>query len=91
MEYIASLPVEFWVTLGTVIITIILGFVSKKYNLVDSKKIPIQNMFIGLFVFLVEWLITKDLNVAVAVSGIWSGGAYDLGKAFIQLFKKEEK
>ena len=91
MEYIASLPIEFWVTLGTVIITIILGFVTKKFTKIDNKKIPIQNMFIGLFVFLVQWLITKDLNVAVAVSGIFSGGIYDLGKALIQLFNKEEE
>lgn len=87
MDYIANLPVDFWVTLGTVIITIILGFVSKKYTSLDNKKIPIQNMFIGLFVFLVQYLITKDLNIAVATSGILSGGIYDIGKAFIQIFK----
>ena len=90
MEYIASLPVDFWVTLGTVIITIILGQVTKKYTNLDKKKLPIQNLFIGVFVFGVEYLITKDLNVAVAVSGILSGGIYDIGKSLLQLFKKEE-
>jgi len=90
MEYIANLPVDFWVTLATVIITIILGFVTKKYTKIDNKKIPIQNMFIGVFVFLVQWIITKNLNVAVATSGILSGGIYDIGKAIIQLFKKED-
>lgn len=90
MEYISNLPVDFWVTLATVIITIILGFVTKKYTKLDNKKIPIQNMFIGLFVFLVQYLITKDLNVAVAVSGVLSGGTYDLGKSLLQLFKKED-
>lgn len=89
MEYIASLPVQFWVTLGTVIITIILGQLTKKYTKLDSKKLPIQNLFIGIFVFLVEYLITKDINIAVAASGIFSGGIYDIGKAIIQLFKKE--
>ena len=86
---LTTIPVDFWVTAGTIIITIVLGFISKKYTKLDSKKIPLQNMFVGLFVFLVQYLITKDVNVAVAVSGILSGGAYDLGKAFIQLFKKE--
>ena len=90
MEYIANLPTDFWVTLATIIITIILGQLTKKYTNLDKKKIPIQNIFVGLFVFGVEYLITKDLNVAVALSGILSGGAYDLGKAIMQLFKKEE-
>ena len=91
MEYISNLPVDFWITLATVIITIILGFVTKKYTNIDSKKIPIQNMFIGIFVFAIEWIITKELSVAIALSGIFSGGIYDLGKAFMQLVNKEEK
>ena len=90
MEYITNLPIDFWVTLATVIITIILGFISKKYTALDNKKIPIQNMFIGLFVFIIQWIITKDLNLAVALSGILSGGIYDIGKSFIQLFEKGE-
>ena len=90
MEYIATLPTDFWVTLATIIITLILGQLTKKYTNLDKKKIPIQNIFIGLFVFGVEYLITKDLNIAVATSGILSGGIYDLGKALLQLFKKED-
>jgi len=88
---IASLPVSFWVTLATVIITLILGQVTKKYTNLDSKKIPIQNLFIGLFVFAIQYLITKDLNTAVAISGIFSGGIYDIAKAFKQIVSKEEK
>lgn len=90
MEYIANLPTDFWVTLATIIVTIILGQLTKKYTNLDKKKIPIQNIFIGLFVFGVEYLITKDLNIAVATSGILSGGIYDLGKSLLQLFKKED-
>lgn len=47
-------------------------------------------MLIGVLVFLAQYLITKNLNVAVAVSGIMSGGVYDLGKAILQIFKREE-
>ena len=47
--------------------------------------------FIGIFVFIVEWAVTKELNIAIALSGIFSGGVYDLGKAFMQLVNKEEK
>jgi hypothetical protein len=91
MEYISNLPVDFWITLATVIITLILGQVTKKFTNIDKKKIPLQNMFIGMFVFLVEYLITKELSIAIALSGIFSGGMYDLGKAFMQLINKEEK
>ena len=91
MEYISNLPVDFWITLATVIITLILGQVTKKFTNIDKKKIPLQNMFIGIFVFLVEYLITKEVSIAIALSGIFSGGMYDLGKAFMQLINKEEK
>lgn len=91
MEYITNLPMDFWITLATMIITLILGQLTKKFTNINKKKIPIQNMFIGLFVFVVEWIITKELSVAIALSGIFSGGIYDLGKAFMQLVNKEEE
>lgn len=88
---LAEIPVDFWVTLGTIIITIILGQVSKKFNFIAKKQIPIQSIFIGLFVCVVQYFITKDINTAVAVSGVMSGGLYDLGKSFYLLLKKEEE
>jgi hypothetical protein len=90
MEYISNLPVDFWITLGTIIATLVLGFITKHFTKLDNKKIPLQNMFIGLFVFAVQYLITKDLNTAVAISGIFSGGLYDVGRALIKLFEKGE-
>lgn len=91
MEYLQTIPVDFWITLATIIATLVLGQLSKKYELVGKKKIPLQNLFIGLFVCLVQLLITKDFNTAVALSGILSGGIYDIGKSFIKIFEKEEE
>lgn len=91
MEYITNLPIDFWVTVGTIIATIILGSMSKKFKWVDNKRIPLQNIIIGLFVFIIQYLITQDLNGAVAISGILSGGIYDIGKAISQILNKEGK
>ena len=90
MEYIATLPVDFWVTLATLIATLVLGQLSKKYTKISSKLIPLQNIFIGVFVCFVEYLITKDFNAAVIVSGVYSGGIYDICKSLLQLVKKED-
>lgn len=90
MEYLQTIPVDFWVTLATILVTLILGQLSKKFELIEKKKIPIQNLFIGLFVFVMQYIITRDLNMAVVVSGIFSGGIYDFGKAIIKIFEKGE-
>ena len=49
-----------------------------------------QNIVIGLIVCIVEYVITKDLNIAVAMSGLISGGTYDLGKSIKQFAGIEE-
>jgi len=88
---IKTLPIDFWITLGTVIFTLILGQVVKKIPSLDKKKIiPIQNLCVGLFVFGTQYLITRDINISVALSGILSGGVYDIGKAIKQIFIKED-
>lgn len=66
------------VSLITIIITWLLGLVSKKVNWINNKMIPIQNILIGLLVALIEWIITKDFQVAIAVSGLIAGGTYDI-------------
>ena len=66
------------ITLVTFIVTLILGFVSKKSKFISNNLIPVQNLLIGLVVAVVEWIITKDFNTAIALSGIMAGGAYDI-------------
>ena len=86
---ITSIPVEIWVTVVTMIVTLVLGELSKKYGKIKSKIIPLQNLLIGLCVCLIEYAITKDFNAAIALSGIASGGIYDVTKAISQIFEKE--
>ena len=88
---LTAVPLDFWITFATIIATLIIGELTKKFTDFETKQIPLQNIAIGIIVCLIEYAITKDINVAVAMSGIISGGTYDLGKALKQLFSKEEK
>lgn len=75
------------VSLLTIIITWILGLISKKVSWINNKMIPIQNISIGLFVALIEWIITKDFQVAIAVSGLIAGGTYDVFRNLEKIVK----
>ena len=66
------------VYLVTMVVTWILGYIAKRHTSLNNKLIPIQNIIIGIIVMLIEWAITKDLNVAIVTSGIMAGGAYDI-------------
>lgn len=90
MNFITQIPLDLWVTLVTIIVNIILAQLSKKYTKISTKLIPLQTMFVGIFVCIIEYIITKDVNTAVMLSGIMSGGTYDLGKSVKNLLSKEE-
>lgn len=80
------------VGITTVAITLLAGEVAKKYpNLNKKKIIPIQNLIIGLIIAIVNWIMTKDFNVAIAASGLFAGGMYDLLSNLKTLTEKEEK
>lgn len=64
----------------TVVVTLILGIISKKSNFINSKKIPIQNLIIGIISFVIDYIITKDFNASIMFSGLLAGGTYDLLK-----------
>ena len=66
------------ISLVTIIITWVLGMISKKHTKLNNKLIPIQNILVGLIVALIEWIVTKDFKVAIALSGLLAGGAYDV-------------
>ena len=66
------------VSLITIIVTLILGVVSKKSSKIKNNLIPIQNLLIGTIVAIVELIITKDFNSAIALSGLIAGGTYDI-------------
>lgn len=76
------------VTLVTIVVTYLLGLLAKKSTFINNKLIPIQNILIGLIVAIIEWIITKDFKVAIALSGILSGGLYDVGHNLQKLIKE---
>lgn len=62
----------------TFFVTLIMGYIAKKSLFVNNNLIPLQNLLIGLFVAIIEWIITKDFSNAIALSGIIAGGSYDI-------------
>ena len=64
------------ITMVTIIVTWILGIVSKKSKFINNNLIPVQNILIGVVVAIIEWIITKDFKVAIALSGLFAGGVY---------------
>lgn len=76
-------------TLVTFIVTLICGYISKKNTKISNKIIPIQNLLIGLIVAIVEWIITKDFNTAIALSGLLAGGTYDIVHNFNKIKEGE--
>ena len=62
----------------TFVVTFIIGLISKKSTFIKNEMIPIQNLFIGIIVAIIEWIITKDLQMAIMLSGVLAGGTYDV-------------
>ena len=69
----------------TILITLVLGFIAKKNPKFNNKRIPIQNLLIGIASFVVNYIITKDINGSLIFSGLLAGGTYDLFKNFKDL------
>lgn len=69
----------------TILITLVLGFIAKKNPKFNNKRIPIQNLLIGIASFVVNYIITKDINGSLIFSGLLAGGVYDLAKNLKEL------
>ena len=65
-------------TLVTFAVSFILGILAKKSTFIKDELIPIQNIAVGLIIAIIEWIVTKDFSVAIAMSGILAGGTYDI-------------
>ena len=78
------------ITMVTIIVTWILGIVSKKSKFINNNLIPIQNILIGVVVAIIEWIITKDFKVAIALSGLFAGGVYDVINNLDKMIRKGE-
>lgn len=76
--------------LVTVLVTLVLGVISKKNKYISNNLIPIQNIAIGLIIAIIQWIITKNFSVAVSLSGILAGGIYDIPTNLLKLIKPKE-
>lgn len=77
------------ITLVTIIVTWVLGIISKEYTALNNKLIPIQNILVGVIVAIIEWVITKDFSTAIALSGLIAGGSYDVFHNLEKIVKGE--
>ena len=80
----------YFIEIITVFVTLIAGQIIKQYPNIDKKKvIPVQNLVIGILIAIFNWIITKDFQASIAVSGLFAGGVYDLLHN-LKLWKGEE-
>ena len=79
------------ISIVTIIVTWLLGFISKKSTWISNNIIPVQNIAIGLIIASIEWIITKDFSTAIALSGVIAGGSYDVIHNLQKIFKKGEE
>ena len=78
------------ITLVTIVVTWVLGIIAKKSIWFNTNLIPIQNITIGVVVACIEWIITKDFNIAIATSGLIAGGTYDIIHNLKKIFKNRK-
>ena len=56
---------------------IFLGFLLSVVLFAEITK-PVQGILIGCIIAAVEWIVTGDFSVAIALSGLIAGGSYDI-------------
>lgn len=79
---------EIIVTFLTMVLTWILGFIAKKCPYVNNNLIIIQNIVVGLIVSIFYYIVTKDFNLAIALSGVFADDGYNLIHNLKKLLEK---
>lgn len=85
-----TITIEMVVAVVTGLFTYIFGLISKKFNIVESKYIPVQNALIGIVAGIVCYILKlngADLPTSIIyclVGSMASGGTYDLAKTGIK-------
>lgn len=80
-------------SLITIVVTFIFGIIANKVKWFNNYLIPIQNLTIGIIFAIIQYIITKNFDMAVALSGLLAGGTYDLIKNIniaLQEFKNKK-
>lgn len=81
-----DITIEMVMAVITALITYIYGLITKKFNIVESKYIPLQNAVIGLVAGLICYCLKiteADMFTAIiycVIGSMASGGTYDLAK-----------
>ena len=79
------------ISILTIVITLVFGFFSKKSTFISTNLIPIQNLVIGVTIAIVEFIFTKDFSTAIAMSGIFAGGTYDVVHNLEKMIKENNE
>ena len=82
---------ELIITLLTVTLTWVLGFLSKRCPYINNNLIIIQNIVIGLSVSIFYFAITKDFNLAITLSGVFAETGYNLIHNIEKLIDADKK
>lgn len=77
----------------TLVVTWIMGYFAKKSKYINNNLIPVQNLLIGIIVTIIYWIISKDFQAALMLTGSLAGGLYDIAHNLQKLAesKKEEQ
>ena len=79
------------ISLVTMIVTFICGLIAKRVKWFNNKLIPMQNLIIGVIAGGIYYYMTRDIDLVIMTVGLGTGGAYDLGKNLISLFKSNNE
>lgn len=77
MEFITN-NIEMIITIITMVITWVLGFLAKKSSYINNHLIILQNIIIGVISAVLYYVITKNFSSAIAMSGILAETGYNL-------------
>lgn len=84
------MSLETIISITTILVSFILGLIAKRVEWISNHLIPIQNLIIGIIAAIIYYLTTKDVNLAIAGLGLFTGGTYDIASNLKKLFNKEE-
>ncbi len=87
MQFITSNS-EVIVMMVTMFVTWILGFLAKKSPYINNNLIIIQNIVVGIIVSIIYYIITKNFNLAITLSGIFAETGYNLIHNIEKLLKE---
>ena len=72
------MELEYILAIVGFVVSLVLGFAAKKFKYIDKHFIPIQNLAIGVIVCSIEYYVSHDFNLALALSGLTAGGTFDI-------------